>query len=150
MISNICMISSLYIKYDTWFSWAQATDLYCNADTLVNTGVWKGLAIELIINCTSPYPFFKGIKYIEYVEALDYTVEYEINDILLVIAFVRLMYLFKLFLYHTIWMNPRSARICSMNGCDADTFFAFKCVNKTSPYATIIYSLIISTLIFGY
>jgi len=144
------MISSLYIRYDTWFSWALACDHYCTADTLINTGVWKGLAIELIINCTSPYPFLQGIKYSEYVEALDYTVEYEINDMFLVIAFVRILYLFKLFLYHTIWMNPRSARICAMNGCDADAFFAFKCVNKSNPYSTIIWSLILSTLVFGY
>lgn len=144
------MISSLYIRYDTWFQWAVSCKKFSPVDTLLNTGCWKNLVIELIINMISPYPFLKGFKYIENVEALEFTVEYEINDILLVFAFVRLTYLFKLFLFTTIWMDPRSVRVCHINGCEANPLFAFKCVNKAAPYSTIGISLILSTIVFGY
>ena len=53
-------------------------------------------------------------------------------------------------LYLSLFCNQRSQRICRIHGCDANILFAIKCMMKQRPYRVLIYSLIITTLIFGY
>lgn len=50
----------------------------------------------------------------------------------------------------TQFMNPRSQRICSMNGYEADAIFAIKSIMKQKPYTILWVSMVISTMIFGY
>lgn len=50
---------------------------------MINTGLWKEMMLEMIINAIAPMPFLDGIKYREYVTAYEYWVEQEINDVLL-------------------------------------------------------------------
>ena len=47
-------------------------------------------------------------------------------------------------------MNPRSQRVCSMNGCEADTMFAIKGLMKQKPYQILFGSLAITTVMFGF
>lgn len=66
-----------------------------------NTELYKEMFAEMLLNMLAPLPFFKGIKYQEYVEAWDVTVIYEINDILLFFCFLRMYLVFKFILYLT-------------------------------------------------
>lgn len=59
------------------------------------------MMIEILINIIAPYPFLNGIKYTEYVQAYDTTIQYEVNDILLFFMFNRLYLLLKCTLYLT-------------------------------------------------
>ena len=77
-------------------------------DNLLNTGRWKNLLLEIIIHLIAPYHYLDGIKYVEMVEAWEYEVKYEINDILLWLSFIRLYTLINFSLYSTDFMNPRS------------------------------------------
>jgi len=58
-------------------------------DNLINTGLYKNLIFEILINIIAPYPFLDNLKYREYVAEFDFNVQYEINDILLFISFAR-------------------------------------------------------------
>ena len=41
------------------------------------------MLLEIIINAIAPMPFLDGIKYYETVQAYEYEIEQEVNDVLL-------------------------------------------------------------------
>ena len=125
-ISTIFLILSIYIRYDIWLQWSITIEKYTIYDTIYNTGIWKNMLVEIVVNILAPTPFFDGWKYTEKVEAFDTEVQYEVNDILLFLSFARLYKLVEFILYQTEFMNPRAQRVCSLNGCEAGPMFALK------------------------
>lgn len=130
LICTILLVFSNYARYEIWLEWSTSVNMFTRLDTLVNTGLWKYMAFEMLINAMAPYPFLDGVKYTEYVEAFDTTISYEVNDILLFFCFNRLYLCIKFVLYLTQFKNPRAQRICSMNGCEASSMFAVKALMK--------------------
>lgn len=124
------LIISIYIRYVLWLQWAKTVEKYTKYDGFINTGLWKEVLIEILINLISPMPFFNGIKYTEYVEAFDTYISYEVNEILLFFAFMRLYLSLNFLLYLSSFKNPRSQRVCLVNGCEANTMFAIKALFK--------------------
>ena len=47
-------------------------------------------------------------------------------------------------------MNPRTQRVCAMNGCHADSMFALKSLMKSKPIPVLLGSLMITGLVLGY
>ena len=74
---------SIYIRYDIWLQWSVTVEKYTKFDNLLNTGLWKEMLIEILINSIAPMPFLDGIKYRENVKAYEYEIEQEVNDVLL-------------------------------------------------------------------
>jgi hypothetical protein len=68
------LIISIYIRYVLWLQWAKTVEKYTKYDGFINTGLWKEVLLEILINLVSPMPFFNGIKYTEYVEGYDTTI----------------------------------------------------------------------------
>ena len=71
MACTVFLLFSLYIRYDLWLAWSKTVQRYTKFDTLVNTGIWKILLLEMAICVIAPLPFFDGLKYKEYVVAFD-------------------------------------------------------------------------------
>ena len=130
MACTVFLLVSIYIRYDLWLEWSKTVQRYTKYDTLVNTGLWKSLLLEMIICIIAPVPFLDGIKYKEYVAAYETWIEYEVNDILLFWSFTRLYLGIRFSLYLSQFMNPRSQRVCAMHGCDAGIMFAVKSAMK--------------------
>jgi hypothetical protein len=82
-VCTTMLIASIYIRYDTWLQWSVTVGKYTKFDNLINTGLWKEMLLEMIINGIAPMPFLDGVKYIEYVAAFEYEIEQEVNDVLL-------------------------------------------------------------------
>lgn len=61
-------------------------------DDLINTGNWKIMSLEILLNLVSPMPFLYKVKYEDYyyVEQLD--VKLQVNTILMF-----LMFLFRIY-----------------------------------------------------
>lgn len=130
----ICILISLCIKYDLWIRYNKSIETFSNFETLWSTGNWKNLAIEMALLLVSPYRFLTGLRYVEFVEAFDVTIEYEINEVLLAFSFVRIYLIMKMYIYFTELINPRSQRVCQMNGCEANVMFAIKSIIMGQPY----------------
>ena len=62
----------------------------------------------MIINLIAPYPFFDGLKYVDFVGAYNTEIEYEINDILLFFCFARIYIAYRFSFFLTEFMNPRT------------------------------------------
>ena len=104
---TIFLVCSIYIRYDLWLQWAKTVEMYTQFDTLVNTGLWKYLMMEILACIIAPMPFFDGLKYYENVSAYETSIEYEINDILLYVSFIRMYLMIRYLLYMTQFMSPR-------------------------------------------
>ena len=83
-------------------------------------------------------------------EAYGVTIEYEINELLLVFSFVRVYMIMKMYIYYTECLTPRSLRVCQMNGCESNIMFAIKSLIQREPSKFVVYSLLLTTIIFGY
>lgn len=57
--------------------------------------------MEVVACIIAPMPFFDGLKYREDVPAFETSIEYEINDILLYVSFIRLYLMIRYLLYMT-------------------------------------------------
>jgi hypothetical protein len=71
----------------------------------------------MFIIALAPLPGFEKITYIEYNIDYDTEIEYDLNDILLALMFLRVYIFARWLLFSTTFMNPRSQRVCTMNGC---------------------------------
>ena len=77
-----------------------------------NTGFWKGLLIEIVLNLIMPYPFLNDLVYYEeYIDG-DFNVtliEFRVNSLLLcLMTFIRLYQIGKCLLILTYWTHPRA------------------------------------------
>ncbi|CDW76554.1 small-conductance calcium-activated potassium channel protein [Stylonychia lemnae] len=147
---TIGCILSIYMRYDLYLLWNKSRGLLTEYDTLWNTGNWQSLGCELFIVIIAPYPFLYDIKYEEYNPQFSTYITYDVNDLLLTFSFLRIYILARFTMVKTQFMNPRSLRVCLMNGCQADVFFAVKSIMKQRPYTVLGISMIISTVIFSY
>ena len=150
ILCTIGLCVSIYLKYDITLKWHISRGLLTEFDNIRNTGWWKSMIAEMLINCIAPYPFLYDVKVSEYNEAFDATIVYDINDFLLCFCFIRIYLLVRYILVMTQFMNPRSQRVCSMNGCEANAIFAIKAIMKQKPYTILNVSMILSTSIFAY
>ena len=107
-VLTLFLVLSIYIRYSLWLSWAKSVETYTEYDTLRTTGLWKSMVWEIIVCAISPQPFLNGLRYTEEVVDWDTTVEYEINDILLWIMFIRLYLPIRFSFYLTDLMSPRT------------------------------------------
>ena len=107
-ICTILLLFSNYVRYELWLEWSTSINKFTRMDTLLNTGLWKYMVLEMLVNAIAPNPFLEGVKYTEYVEAFDTTISYEFNDILLFFSFNRIYLVLKFILYLTQYKNPRA------------------------------------------
>lgn len=98
----------------------------------------------------SPLPFLDKVIYEEYNDMFDATFNYSYNDILLCLSFVRIYLFIRFGLVSSRFMNPRSKRICTMNGCEANLMFAMKAMMKQKPYLAIFVNSVLTIIVFGY
>ena len=119
-------------------------------DNLINTGVWKNLVVEMIMCGICPYPFFWNMTVTEYVATLEANAVYKINDLLVAACFMRLYLAGRFLFYLSDFLNPRTQRVCAINGCESNSWFAMKALMKQRPFPIILGSLAMSIIIFGY
>jgi len=85
---------------------------------------------EQFIMLIAPYPFLQSVHYTEYIDQYKQEVTYNVNDILFCFSFIRSYLFLRCSLVVSKFMNPRSKRVCGMNGCEADLMFAVKAIMK--------------------
>jgi hypothetical protein len=77
------------------------------------------------------YPSLYGATYIETANSFSVDIKFVLNDFLLALMIgTRTIYLLRIILLSTTFTDPRSQRMCSIYGCDADPMFAIKCLMK--------------------
>jgi hypothetical protein len=60
---TIALQLSTYLKYKVYNAWFVARGLHSEFDTLISTGWWKPLTLEMILLLFSPYPYLNNYNY---------------------------------------------------------------------------------------
>lgn len=151
VVSSLLIMVALVIRYSLVLYLFKAKGYYGKFDTLINTGLYKYLLVELFVNIWTPYPFIWDETYQESYSDYETSVVYRINDL-----FLTMMCLFRTYLVVrailTIshFMNTRSQRVCNMSGTNATFMFSIKSLMKKKPYSVLLTSLICSVALFGF
>lgn len=98
VVCTVGAIISIYIRYDLYLKWNKVRGLLTEYDTLWNTGRYKGLIMETILVMIAPYPYLYDIKYTEYNQQFNVVITYDVNDLLLFFAFMRIYFLTRFFM----------------------------------------------------
>lgn len=118
---------------------------------MVNTGLYKYLIIEILINSITPFPFLFNEDYSESYSDYDTKVKYRVNDIfLLIMCLCRTYLIIRAILTLSNFMDTRSQRVCTMSGTNASFMFSVKSLMKKKPYSVLLTSLIVSVGLFGF
>lgn len=144
------MIFTIYVRYTLYLQLFQIKGLLSEYDTIIGANWWQHLTLEIMIALISPYPFLQGYLYHETCENWGVEISYQWNHILVCLSFCRIYLIFRYYLCASRYMNPRSKRVCLMNGCEADHMFALKAIMKETPYTFIAVSIGVSIVLFGY
>ena len=64
--------------------------------------------------------------------------------------FLRIYLFTRWILFVTSYMQPRSQRVCTMNGCEANLMYAVKGLMREHPYRCIVGTIIASIMIYAY
>ena len=67
-----------------------------------------------------------------------------------VFMMVRVYHLFRLFSIYSKFRTPRSQRVCKMNGANANSWFAIKCMIQAKPIQSVAYAFCLGILVLGY
>lgn len=140
----------MYIRYDLSLKLDIMKNHLTQYDTLWSTGQWTPLILEMAFSLLSPCPFLCGVQITEVNTNWGVTIAYELNQIFLCVSLLRIYMLYNFIFCISKFMNPRSKRICDMNGCDANNWFAIKAIMKEQPYAFLGATIVLTVIIFGY
>ena len=154
LIYNLfCTGGLMYSIYTRYMLHLSVQILHGNAydfETIKSMGWRSQLYKEFFIVALSPIPGFNLITYNEKNVDYNLVIQYDLNDIMLALMFVRI-YLFGRWLLHqTTYMHPRSQRVCMMNGCQAEMMYAVKALMREYPYRCIVGTIVVSIMIYAY
>ena len=143
LVTTVCLLLAIFVRYSS-----RSRGKY---DTLISTGEWKPMTTELIFCSICPLPFLSGYTYKESYSDYSKTVQYRVNDILLLLmCLIRIYLVVRCILTFSFFMGTRSQRICNMSGSEASYMFSLKALMKKKPYTVLIFSLLISVTLFGF
>ena len=115
--------------------------------TLMNTGRYKMLLMNMVILGIQPYPFLVGIRIYSYNEIISDYIYYHVNDVLQLLSTFRILFAVGKLFYLSNWLSNSSSRVCDMYGCKSSIIFSVKCLMKTNPM-TLTTSLLLFTMFF--
>lgn len=115
--------------------------------TLMNTGRYKMIILNLLVLGIQPYPFLVGIRIYSYNAMVDDYIFYHVNDILQLLSTFRIMFAVGKLFFLSGWLSNSSNRVCEMYGTKSSILFAVKCLMKTNPM-TLTTSLLLFTMFF--
>ncbi len=148
-----CSIGLMFSIYTRYYLNLQLQILHGNAfefETIKSIGWRPQMYKEFIIVALAPFPGFNLITYNERNIDFNLLLQYDLNDLLLALMFFRIYLFGRWVLFQTSYMQPRSQRVCTMNGCEAELMYALKAIMREYPYLCIISTIITSILVYAY
>ena len=115
MIASLLLACSIVANAQLRIRWMQFKQIYNAKDTILNTGMWKGLSLEVLIIFIQPYPFLQNVTYKEYdngaaIEKLN--ADFDVNDALLsAMILLRSYFISRSLLRTTEFTDPRAQRV---------------------------------------
>jgi hypothetical protein len=120
-------VVSIYGNYYLDLQFKKAKKDILNGDNVVNTGKYKPMIFEMLMNLVMSYPSLYSHFYQETADSASADIEFILNDLLLAfMIFIRIIYFVRWILSISVFSEPRAQRVCEVYGCDANNLFAIK------------------------
>lgn len=113
---------------------------------ILKTRYFRSFLAEVFINMIHSPPFLDTTFSFQ---QIDYTVTYSLNLILSNLMIVRIYLALRLFAHYTKWRSDLAMKYCEQEGCEANTVFAMKASLKESPYLSLLFAFLLSSLLLG-
>jgi hypothetical protein len=68
LFCTFCLVLAIFCKYQTYLNWYVSRGLMTEHDTVLTTGWWKKMSLEIILILVAPYPFLHDVTYSEYID----------------------------------------------------------------------------------
>ena len=107
---------------------------YSEPDTLVSSGLYKGLVLEVLVFSLCPPP---GLDSEFEVGMMDFNMTYSWDTFFTFLSLLKLYTLFRLFGHYSSYMQGKAERICESYGEKATSSFAAKASINLSPFKGI-------------
>ena len=146
IVLALMRIIGLIICYNLKISFMIKEHIISKHDNIYTSGLLKYFILECIIQgiCLPPYVNHVIAGYfMEYYYLLD------LNSIILITAYVRLYYFYKIYLHFSKWTSDKAISVCNKYGIKRFILFSFKSDVKNRPYTTLTIIVIFFTLIFA-
>ena len=152
-ISTVLLAFAIVWRIFLEFRWDQARCNFSIHDTFFTAKKHYVVMREFLIIWPHPMLWLEGYTFTHYTQlrnsdpGLDeYSVEYPINSILSVWSLLRLYYILRLIFIQTMYSSSRAQRVCRMNGGEATTMFALRCLMRESPFELVACMLVFAVL----
>lgn len=159
-VINICLIScsigifgyliSMIAKYIHYFKLYKCAKYINLKSKFYETNLLKYFIFDFIFSIIHPNLLFKNNYFKTGKNWNLVSIEYCVNDFLLVILILRLFFLTKTFILWSKFYDSRADRICKLMGKELSIFFGIKCYMIHQPFLFIVYILLIYCFGLGY
>jgi hypothetical protein len=107
--------------------------------------------LEILLMLVMPYPHLYGKVYFENANEKDQGIPFEWNDFLLCFCmFFRFIFLFRSLMSMSKYTEARAQRVCSIYGCEANSYFALKAMMRENSWNVLGVSILVSLLMMSY
>lgn len=124
-------------------------------DNIFTAGKYE-MIVEIVVLLLQPYPFFNGksptmieIRFTTSNIRNNYTFDFKLNYLLVLLGFARAYILLRVFLLKTEYMSPRANRVCRLYEAKSDYLYSIKCLFKDYPLPLIGVFFAVSIIIFA-
>lgn len=104
-IANLILIINRYYKE---LDWHITKGLYTRIDTLITTGSYKLMVLEIFVNLIGPYEFFEGIVIIHKSDVYNVSYRYDLNTMMTAFSFLNIFFFLRALMYFSRFTNPRA------------------------------------------
>jgi hypothetical protein len=137
--SVVCFISSGLLYTSLIFDYLIMNKITCIVTKLplrfVETGTSRlYLACYIAVFFFHPFPISRNVDIHFYNKKYDVNYTIPLNGFFALMCFFRLWFLIKYYLVSSPYFEPRTQRICAMNGFNTDLFFSLKGNVKNNPF----------------
>ena len=147
-ISTIFFLGNLAIRYYHYFNLYKNARYIESYENFYETSLLVYLIIEFLLAILHPNMLFKDQYFTTNKKYNLKRLTYNVNDILLLIQCLRLLYLIVIFVILSKFYSPRADRICKMMGKRLDLFFSFRALFINNTALMLAYcSIIICTML---
>ena len=111
-IFSILLWLNIILQQLMQFAFEKNLGIYLNSETLISSGKFYKLLIEVIITIFHPNPAFEQIRFSSFNDVVnkDYSLKY--NDIFLILSFLRFYYILRLIIYANGYLSTTTNRLC--------------------------------------
>ena len=147
MIMTGCILIMIFIHHRYNLILGKLRRKYSPKATLYTTGMWRYVAIEMLLLGIFCPPYldveFNG-------EMLDGTYTYSIDGIISVFTILRIFLVFRLYKHVSVWTSPEAVKIAKLHNITPNLTFSFKADLKYRPHLLLLIIIGATVLCIGF